>query len=60
MEKPALVRYYRDGWYYGYLLTAGRKWATVRRILPLGAKPAKRGHLRPTLQVQVSDMEVIQ
>lgn len=33
-QKPTLVRYYADGWRYGYLVKHGYKWTRVRRILP--------------------------
>jgi len=33
-KKPTLIRYYADGWRYGYLVKQGYKWTRIRRILP--------------------------
>ena len=33
-KKPTLIRYYADGWRYGYLIKQGYKWTRIRRILP--------------------------
>lgn len=41
MKKP-LILYYREGWRYGYLVKAGRKWTLVERILPAGSTQRKR------------------
>lgn len=35
-QKPTLVRYYlpERGWYHGWLIRSGYKWALIRTIVP--------------------------
>ncbi len=60
--KESLVRYYlpEHGWYVGYLVEMGTKWAKVRRILPVGAKPQKRGHLYQFVTVPVGNIQLVE
>jgi hypothetical protein len=56
MTKKRLVQYYDEGWRTEFIVSQGRKWTKVRKILPLGAKPQKRGHLFPFITVANSDV----
>lgn len=53
-----LISYYDEGWRYGYAIRAGRKWATVEKILPIGSTPTKRGYLKPTIEVPLTDIRI--
>lgn len=33
-QKPTLIRYYAEGWHYGYPLKRGYKWTRIAVILP--------------------------
>lgn len=51
-----LVQYYDEGWRFGYLVQQGRKLTKIKKILPLGATPQKRGHLFPYITVPNTDV----
>lgn len=58
--KPTLIRYYADGWRYGYLVKRAYKWTRIKRILPYKTKPTQRGARSKYLKVLTKDTRQVE